>query len=381
MLPYSRQSLDEDDINAVIDVLRSEWITTGPQVDAFEQAFATCTGSREAVALSSGTAALHSAMHAIGIEPGDEVIVSPMTFAATVNSIVYQGGTPVFVDVEENTLLIDPNQVKKKVSPRTKAILSVDYGGQPCNYDALQEIADDCDLILVADACHSLGANYKNRKVGTLADLTVFSFHPVKQITTGEGGMVATENKQWANKIRQFRNHCIETDFHQRAEQKTWIYEIHDLGFNFRITDFQCALGNSQLKKLPDLVARRQVIASQYDAAFSDLPFLNLLTTSPNVSHAYHLYVIRLKLDLLACDRAVIYNALRTEGIGVNVHYIPVHLHPFYRQRFGTGPGLCPVAETVYNEILSLPIFPRMSAADVDHVITSIRNVLGNYIS
>lgn len=379
MLPYSRQYLDEDDIQAVIDVLRSDWITTGPMLDSFERDFAALVGSKEAVAVSSGTAALHSAMHAIGIKPGDEVIVSPITFAATVNCIVYQGGTPVFADVEEDTLLLNPEKAIKKVSDRTKAIISMDYGGRPCDYDALQKVADQFDLILVADACHSLGARYKKRDVGTLADLTTFSFHPVKHITTGEGGMITTESKAWADRIKKFRNHCIQKDFRQRAEQNTWKYEIHELGFNYRLTDIQCALGRSQLKKLPRWINRRREIARQYDEAFSEISSLKLLTGPSNVIHAYHLYVIRLILDRISCDRSVIYQELRNEGIGVNVHYIPVYLHPYYRKRFGIGPGLCPVAESVYEEILSLPIFPSMSADDVEKVIQTVRNIMGKY--
>ena len=379
LLPYGRQWIDEEDIEAVIQVLRSAWITTGPKVIEFEEAFAKFVGAKYAVAVSSGTAALHAAMYAIGIKPGDEVIVPTMTFAASANCVVFQGGTPVFVDVDPETLLIDPKQVEAKITPRTKAVIAVDYTGQPCDYDVLRSIADRYGLILVADACHALGARYKGRPVGTLADLNVFSFHPVKHITTGEGGMINTDNPDFAERMRIFRNHGITTDYLQREKQGSWFYEMVDLGYNYRITDIQCALGLSQLNKLPGWVKRRQEIAQEYDAAFAEFPAIRPLKVRADVSHAYHLYVVRLDLSQLRATRAEIFTALRAEGIGVNVHYIPVHLHPFYRKRFGTGPGLCPVAEAAYEEIITLPLFPRMGDNDVEDVITAVRKVVKAY--
>jgi len=379
MLPYGHQWLDDDDIAAVVAVLRSNWLTTGPKVDEFEQVFAETVGAREAVAVSSGTAALHAAMYAIGIKPGDEVIVPAMTFVATANCVVYQGGVPVFTDVDPDTLLLDPIQVETKITPRTKAIIAVDYAGQPCDYDALWAIANKYGLMLVADACHALGGTYKGRPVGSLAHLTVFSFHPVKHITTGEGGMVTTNDPQLAQRMRIFRNHGITTDYRQREQQGSWFYEMVDLGYNYRITDIQCALGLSQLRKLPAWVKRRQEIAQRYHAAFAEIPAVRPLGVRPEVSHAYHLYVVRLDLTRLRSTRAQIFAALRAEGIGVNVHYIPVHLHPFYRKRFGTGPGLCPVAEASYNEIISLPIFPSMTNEDINDVVQAIRKVIAAY--
>jgi perosamine synthetase len=379
MLPYGHQWLDDDDIAAVVAVLRSNWLTTGPKVDEFEQVFAETVGAREAVAVSSGTAALHAAMYAIGIKPGDEVIVPAMTFVATANCVVYQGGVPVFTDVDPDTLLLDPIQVETKITPRTKAIIAVDYAGQPCDYDALWAIANKYGLMLVADACHALGGTYKGRPVGSLAHLTVFSFHPVKHITTGEGGMVTTNDSQLAQRMRIFRNHGITTDYRQREQQGSWFYEMVDLGYNYRITDIQCALGLSQLRKLPAWVKRRQEIAQRYHAAFAEIPAVRPLGVRPEVSHAYHLYVVRLDLTRLRATRAQIFAALRAEGIGVNVHYIPVHLHPFYRKRFGTGPGLCPVAEVAYNEIISLPIFPSMTNEDINDVVQAIRKVIAAY--
>lgn len=379
VLPYGRQWLDNDDIAAVIEVLHSDWLTTGPKVAEFEQAFADFVGVREAVAVSSGTAALHAAMYAIGIGPGDEVIVPAMTFAASANCVAFQGGTPVFADVDPETLLLDPPQVEAKITPRTKAIVAVDYTGQPCDYDALRAIVDGHGLMLVADACHALGGSYKERPVGSLADLSVFSFHPVKHITTGEGGMITTDSVELAQRMRIFRNHGITTDHRERVQQGSWFYEMVDLGYNYRLTDLQCALGMSQLRKLADWVTRRQEIARRYDAAFAEVAAVEPLGVREDASHAYHLYVVRLDLTRLRTMRADVFAALRAEGIGVNVHYIPVHLHPFYSERFGTGPGLCPTAKAAYERILTLPIFPQMTDDDVEDVIGAISKVTEAY--
>jgi len=371
-IPYAHQWIDENDISAVADVLRSDWLTTGPKVEEFEAAFTDLIGVKEAVAVSNGTAALHAAMYAIGIESGDEVIVPPMTFAATANGVIFQGGIPVFADVDSDTLLIDPAQVEGKITPATKAIIAVDYAGHPCDYDALQDIADRRGLILIADACHALGAQYKGRNVGTLADLSIFSFHPAKHISTGEGGMITTDNLDLARRMRIFRNHGITTDHHQREEQGSWFYEMVDLGFNYRLTDIQCALGISQLKKLPKFLDRRHQIAGRYNSAFADLPEIVPLAVTQGTLHAYHLYVVKIEFEALRIDRTELFMKLREKGIGVNVHYIPVHLHPYYRQKFHTGPGLCPVAESAYEQILSLPMFPGMTDDDVNKVITTI---------
>ena len=378
-LPYGQQCVDEDDIKAVVDVLRSDWLTTGPQVRAFEEAFAACVGARHAVAVSSGTAALHAAVYSIEIGPGDEVIVPAVTFAATANCVVYQGGTPVFADVAQETLLLDPAQVEKNITPRTKAIISVDYAGQPCDYDRLRAIADRHGLLLIADACHALGGAYKGRPVGALGDLNTFSLHPVKPITTGEGGVVTTDHPGLAERMGIFRNHGITSDHRKREAEGSWFYEMVDLGYNYRLTDLQCALGVSQLRKLAAWVGRRQAIARRYDTAFADLAAVRPLSVRPDVSHAYHLYVIALDLSRLRVKRETIFAALRAEGIGVNVHYVPVHLHPFYQKRFGTGPGRCPVAEAAYARIISLPIFPAMTDRDVEDVIAAVRKVMRAY--
>ncbi|HOV86309.1 MAG TPA: UDP-4-amino-4,6-dideoxy-N-acetyl-beta-L-altrosamine transaminase [Syntrophobacteraceae bacterium] len=378
-LPYGRQTVDEDDIREVIEVLKSDWLTTGPKVEEFEATFAESVGAECAVAVNSGTAALHCAMYALGVGPGDEVVVPPMTFAATANCVVFQGATPVFADVTPGTLLLDPARVDACINPRTKAILCVDYAGQPCDYDVLGEIARSHGIPLVADACHSLGGGYKGRPVGTLADISVFSFHPVKHITTGEGGMLTTNHPSLATRARNFRNHGISGDARRRSENGSWYYEMTDLGFNYRLTDFQCALGISQLSKLRGFVLQRQVLAGHYHRGFSLIPEITPLLVRPEVSHAYHLYVVALDQDRLSADRNKIFAALRAQGIGVNVHYIPVHLHPYYRQRFGTGPGMCPVAETSYERILSLPIFPAMSPGDVETVVDRVGDLVDRY--
>jgi UDP-4-amino-4,6-dideoxy-N-acetyl-beta-L-altrosamine transaminase len=379
VLPYGRQSIDEADIQSVVEVLRGDWLTTGPKIREFEQTFAKTVGAGEAVAVSSGTAALHTAVHALGIGRGDEVIVPAMTFAASANCVVYEGATPVFADVEPQSLLVDMDDVKAKITARTRAIIAVDYAGQPCDYDRLYSLARNYDLALVADACHSLGGTYKGRSVGTLADLNVFSLHPVKAMTTGEGGIITTESFEVAHRMRCFRNHGVTSDHFQRDKQGSWYYEMVDLGYNYRLNDLQCALGLSQLQKLSNWVARRRKIAQRYAEAFSHIAEFEPLSMGPDTESAYHLYVIRLNSTRLSADRAQIFAALRAEGIGVNVHYLPVHLHPFYRERFGTGPGLCPWAEAAYESILSLPIFPAMSDDDVEDVIEALWKVVNTY--
>jgi len=379
LLPYGRQSIDEKDVQSVVDVLRSDWLTTGPMVETFEQEIARFVGARFAVAVSSGTAALHAAMNAISIGPGDEVILPPMTFCATANAVLFCGGTPVFADVDANTLLIDPHDVEAKITPQTKAIVPVDYAGQPCDYDALHTIAERHSIPLITDACHSLGAEYKGKQVGTLADVTVFSFHPVKHITSGEGGMVVTDDPELAANVRRFRNHGIAMEHWQRAERGTWYYEMTDLGFNYRITDFQCALGLSQLQKLPLWIKRRREIAQYYDGVFYQNSVIHPLSRRADVSHAYHLYVTRLEIEQLHTTRAKVFTSLRDEGIGVNVHYIPVHLHPYYKERFNTGPGLCPVAEAAYESIISLPMFHGMTDEDAEDVVSAMRTIVSRY--
>ena len=329
-------------------------------------------GTRDAVAVSSGTAALHCAMHALGISPGDEVIVPTMTFVASANCIAFQGARPILVDVDPETLLIDPAAVEAAITPRTRGVMAVDFAGQPCDYDALRTICQRHDLALVSDACHALGATYGGRNVGSLAQLTAFSFHPVKAVTTGEGGMITTDDVELANRMRSFRNHGIDADHRQRQKAGDWKYQVTKLGFNYRITDMQSALGISQLQRFPGWLQRRRAIAREYDEAFSILPGIEPLRSLPDREHACHLYIIRIRPAQLGQDRHAAFQHLRASGIGVNVHYIPVHLHPYYQQEFGTRLGDCPVAEAAYEEILSLPLFPAMADVDIQRVIQAI---------
>jgi perosamine synthetase len=379
LLPYGRQSIDDADIQAVVDVLRSDWLTTGPKVGEFEEAFAARVGAAQAVSFSSGTAALHAAAFAAGLTTGDEAITTPMTFAATANCVLYQGATPVFADVCSDTLNIDPEQIAKKISSRTRAILPVAYAGHPADLDAIQKIASDHGLIVIEDACHALGARYRGRMNGSIADMTVFSFHPVKHITTGEGGMVTTNNAQFAETLRRFRNHGISSEARQRQSAGQWHYEMVLLGFNYRLPDIACALGIEQLKKLDANLARRREIAARYTAAFRELPGVVPPATRPDVNPAWHLYPIRLDLAKLAADRAQIFRALRAENIGVNVHYIPVHRHPYYVEKFGYRSGEYPVAEDAYERLISLPMFPAMTDQDVSDVIRAVGKVVGHY--
>lgn len=376
MIPYGRQSIDEDDIAAVTEVLRSDWLTTGPAVEAFENAVAAYVGAGYAVAFANGTAALHAMMSALEIGEGDEVITTPLTFVASANCVLYRGGTPVFADVLPDSLLLDPDEVLKKITPRTKAVLAVDYAGQPCEYDQLAQICRERGIHLLSDACHAIGAKYRGRKAGTLAQMTAFSFHPVKHITTGEGGMVSTDDAELAQRLRVFRNHGISTDFRQRQEKGVWSYDMGALGYNYRITDIQCALGLSQLRKLPQWLERRNEIARRYNEAFAKMPQVCALACAPHVLHAYHLYVIRIRRDACPVDRATVFARLRAAGIGVNVHYSPVYLHSYYRRNFGFAPGLCPVAEGVYEEIISLPMYPGLSDTQVAEVIARVEEAV-----
>lgn len=379
LLPYGRQSIDEEDIQAVVDVLRSDWLTTGPKVEEFEEAFAARVGAKHAVSFSSGAAALHAAAFAAGIGPGDEAITSPLTFAATANCVLYQRGVPVFADVRPDTLNLDPQQVASRITARTRALLPVDYAGHPADLDPLLELADRYRLIVIEDACHALGAEYRGRPVGSISHMTVFSFHPVKHITTGEGGMVTTDNGEFADTMRKFRNHGISSDARQRQREGQWHYEMVLLGFNYRLPDIACALGRSQLLKLEGNLLRRRDIAARYSRAFRDLPGISVPHVMPDCAPAWHLYPIRLDCELLGCDRGEFFRALRAENIGVNVHYIPVHLHPYYREHFGYEGGEFPAAEAAYQSLLSLPIFHGMTGGDVGDVIRAMEKVVLNY--
>lgn len=379
LLPYGRQNLDEDDISAVVDVLKSDWLTTGPKVGGFEERFAAWLGVNHAVSFSSGTAALHGAAFAAGLAAGDEAITTPLTFCATANCVLYQDATPVFADVTADTLNLDPQEVAKKISKRTKAIIAVDYAGHPADLVALRELTAQHGLILIEDACHALGAEHAGKRVGGIADMTAFSFHPVKHLTTGEGGMVTTNDPKLAETLRRFRNHGISSEARQRQESGQWAYEMVLLGFNYRLTDIACALGLSQLEKLEANLARRRAIAACYTRAFRELPGIAVPAVRENVLPAWHLYPIRLQLEALSAGRKEIFRALRGENLGVNVHYIPVHTHPYYRERFGYGGGEFPVAEDAYQRLLSLPMFHGMTDRDVEDVIAAVGKVSEAY--
>jgi perosamine synthetase len=379
LLPYGRQSIDESDIQAVVETLRSDWLTTGPKVTEFEEALASRVGAKFAVSFSSGTAALHAAAFAAGLQPGDEAITSPLTFAATANCVLYQGATPVFADVAEDTLNLDPELAAARITARTKVILPVDYAGHPADLDSIMQLAERHGLIVIEDACHSLGAEYRGRRVGSVAHMTVFSFHPVKHLTTGEGGMVTTDNPLFAETLRRFRNHGISSDARQRQSAGQWHYEMVLLGFNYRLTDIACALGLQQIKKLEANLARRRQIAERYAAEFREMPALLPPQTRQDVNPAWHLYPIRLDLTKLSVGRGEIFQALRAENIGVNVHYIPVHRHPYYRDRFGYKGSEFPVAQDAYERLISLPMFHGMSDSDVDNVICAVWKIVNHF--
>jgi len=377
-LPYGRQWIDDKDIKAVSSVLKTDWITQGPKVAEFEKLVANYCKTKYAVAFSSGTAALHAASFAAGISGGDEVITTPITFAADGNCVLYQGGTVKFADIKNDTHNIDPDKIKEKITSKTKALIPVDFAGQPCDLDEIHDIAKEHNLIVIEDAAHAIGSEYKGKRIGGLSDLTIFSFHPVKTITTGEGGMVLTNDTDYFEKLNVFRTHGITKD-PQKMEKNEggWYYEMQHLGYNYRLTDFQCALGISQFKKLEQFIKRRREIISIYNKAFGEIKEIITPYEKPDVFSAYHLYVIQLQ----KMDRKKVFDALRAENIGVQVHYIPVHLQPYYQEKFGYKTGDFPIAEEFYKRALSLPLFPKMSNNDVNDVIDAVEKVVNYYPS
>ena len=379
-LPYGHHWIDGEDITAVAEVLRTDWITQGAKVEEFERKVAGYCRAKYAVAVSSGTAGLHAACAVAGLSKGDKVISTPITFAATCNAILYCGGKPIFADIEEDTLNIDHREVQKKLSPKTRAILIVDFAGHPADIDEIKALAEEGGLTVIEDACHALGAEYKWKRIGSLSDMTIFSFHPVKHITTGEGGMVLTNREEFYEKLKIFRHHGI-TRHREKPfkDEGPWYYEIHDLGHNFRLTDFQCALGISQMRKLDGFIQRRREIATSYNEAFAKMEEIITPVEKDYVKAVYHIYVIQLRLEKLKVGRKEIFQALRAENIGVNVHFIPVHLQPFYMKEFGYKRGDYPRAESYYERAITLPIFPKMSDKDVSDVITAVKRVINYY--
>lgn len=369
-IPYAKQLVDEEDIAAVTGVLRSDWLTTGPMVARFEQALADCVRARYAVAFSSGTAALHAAYFTAGVAPGDEVITTPITFAATANAALYLGARPVFIDIAPNTFNIDPASVEAAINHRTKVIAPVNMTGLPAPVEEIMGIARKHGKIVVEDAAHALGATDQGQPVGARADMTVFSFHPVKHITCGEGGAVTTNNEEYYKKLTAFRSHGIVRDPALLKENHgPWYHEMHYLGYNYRLTDIQCALGFSQLKKLPYFLARRREIAARYNEAFAGSPHLITPPELPGTEPAWHLYVLRLAGD--QPPRRELAERLYARGIGTQVHYQPVYRHPYYRN-LGYPAGLCPNAEDYYRRALTIPLYPAMTDVDVERVIGAI---------
>lgn len=392
-IPYGRQSIDDADIEAVVKVLKSDYLTTGPAVAAFEKKVADYVGAKYAVAVSNGTAALHVACLAAGIGEGDEVITTPITFAASANCVLYCGGTPVFADIDPDTYNISPEELEKKITSRTKAIIPVHYTGQPCDMDAILEIAHKHDLLVVEDGAHALGAVYKGKKIGSIADMTCFSFHPVKPVTTGEGGMIVTDNEELYRRLVLYRSHGITRDkdmmqqYEEQLQQSSdpalqevadmlrgdvidpggWYYQQLELGYNYRITDISCALGASQMDKLDRFLERRRQIAKKYDEAFADIPQIKTPWQQEGCQSGWHLYMIQ----TMERSRREVFDGLRQAGIGVNVHYIPVYRHPYY-QRNGYAGVHCLNAEAFYERAISLPIFPGLTGQQQDYVIEHV---------
>lgn len=373
MIPYGKQTIEQDDIQAVVDVLKSDFLTTGPKIAEFGQTVADYVGAKYAVAISNGTSALHAACFAAGIGPGDEVITTPLTFAASANCVLYCGGTPVFADVDPKTYNIDPEDIRRKITDRTKAIIAVHLAGQPCDMDAIHSIAHEYGLIVIEDGAHALGSVYKGKKVGSLSDMTTFSFHPVKPITTGEGGMIVTDNEEFYKKMALFRSHGITRDDSMMTRNDgPWFYQQFDLGYNYRITDIQCALGCSQMKKLDRFLARRKEIVARYNEAFADCDNIITPYQLSDTESGWHLYIVQVK----NCDRRQVFEAMREKGIGVNVHYIPVYMHPYY-QEHGYENVHCANAEEIYSHIISLPLYPGLTSEQQDYVIDTLKSLCG----
>ncbi len=365
-IPYGHQSIDDEDINSVVYVLKSDWLTTGPKVPEFENGISDYIGCRHSIAVNSGTSALDIAVQALNLPKGSEVITTPFTFAATNNALLYHNLKPVFTDIDKQTRNINPDKIRKNITPKTRAIMFVDYAGQPCKIDEIREIAQENDLWLIEDACHALGASYKGKKVGRFADMTVFSFHPVKPITTGEGGAVVTDNDDLAHKMRLFRNHGIDKD--AKAEfgsDADWAYDMVELGRNYRMTDIQAALGISQLKKIDTFIAKRKDLATRYCELLGDMPQIETPVTMEKITHGWHLFTILLS----SMNRGKFFSFMKKQNIGVNVHYIPTYHFTYYRKNVPTNPAHFPVTEDVFNRIITLPLYPGLMDEELGFVV------------
>lgn len=376
-LPFHRPDILEAEILEVVNTLKSGWITTGPRTKEFERRFADYVGARHAIAVNSCTGGLHVALAAAGIGPGDEVIVPTMTFCATANVVVHLGATPVFVDVEPDTLNISPRSLEAAVTWRTKAVIPVHMYGHPCAMDRISEIAKAHGLIVVEDAAHAVGARWRGQRVGTLSPATVFSFYATKNLTTAEGGMITTDDDVYAEKMRIWTLHGISRDAWKRySAEGSWYYEVSVPGFKYNLTDLQAALGLHQLGRLETMTRRRSELAARYRAGLRDLPEIKLPAVRSGIRHAWHIYAIRLKLELLKINRAEFIEHLKAEGIGTSVHFIPLHRQPYYRDRFGLRPTDLPVADDAYQRLISLPLYTLMTQQDVDDVVRAVRSIV-----
>ncbi len=378
---YGKQWIDEDDRKAVSEVLTSDFITCGPKVGELEQALADYAGAGYAVAVSNGTAALHCACLAAGIGPGEEVITTPLTFAASANCALYCGARPVFADVEPDTYNIDPKSIEAHITEKTKAVVAVDFTGQAVKNKEIRELCDKYNLFFIEDAAHSIGTKYDGKQVGSLADMTCFSFHPVKTITSGEGGAVLTNDRELYQKLVLAHTHGItheETQMEEAPHEGPWYYEQVSLGYNYRMTDFQAALLLSQLKKMDQFVKRRKEIVRRYNKAFRDIPEIILQEEIPKSDACKHLYIIQLDLKKLTCTRRQFFDAMSAENVQCQIHYVPVYWFPYYRH-LGYEKGLCPNAEEIYKGIVSIPLYPKMTEQDVEDVIHAVTKVIGNY--
>lgn len=378
---YGRQWIDEDDIQAVADVLRSPYITCGPKVEEAERRLEEYTGAKHAVVCSNGTAALHCACLAAGVGPGDEVITTPITFAASANCAIYCGAKPVFADINPETYNIDPKSIREKITSKTKAVVAVDFTGQAVQIKEIREICDEYGLVFIEDAAHSIGTTYNRKQVGSLADMTCFSFHPVKTVTSGEGGAITTNNDEYYKKLVLAHAHGITRDedmMEEAPHEGIWYYEQISMGFNYRMTDFQAALLISQLGKLEGFKKRRQEIVKKYDEAFKDVPEIIVQKEIPESDTCRHLYIIRLDLDKLNCTRREFFDAMSAENVQCQIHYVPVYWFPFYKH-LGYNRGLCPKAEEIYKGILSIPLYPMLSDNEVQDTIHAVTKIVNYY--
>jgi dTDP-4-amino-4,6-dideoxygalactose transaminase len=379
-IPFHIPAIGEDEIRSVVETLESGWLTTGRKAKSFEEDFARYVGCKHAVAVNSGTAALHIALDAIGIGEGDEVIVPAMTFAATAEVVLYFKAKPVLVDCQRDTLNLDPIQIEAAITSKTKAIIPVHFGGQPCEMDQILDTAKKHNLRVIEDAAHALPASHHGRTVGMIGDITCFSFYATKTITTGEGGMATTENPEWAERMRMMSLHGISHDAWKRyTKEGSWYYEILYPGFKYNLTDIAAAIGIQQLKKCNEFWEARQRIAMNYAKAFADLQEIQLPMCRTGVQHAWHLFVIQLELERLKINRNQFIEALREKEIGTSVHFIPLHLHPYYRDKFAYKPEDFPSASEAFERIISLPIYPKMTEANVRDVIVAVRQIVQEY--